>query len=526
MKYSIVSCSNKAYFQIDAKTASPLIKSPENSETLAIWKNALRALGFDPDDHGLKPDHLFVLVKTAFEKKLKIKLDVTLERNYIASFDGTAPVKHDDSSRIFAGNKIVYLDELMRAILFDYVANYYIWARYGKEVFGFCFPYALNTLNYCCRQGFLNTDRNRAELTKAIKKHCDDVAVELITDLYWSIIAFAFCHELAHISLGHVNKGKEKSFAELRQDEFSADSLGYDVFLSIIDGTIEGLESPFLACFHDYLYVAPMVLFLFYRDLYYMDYWLFGETIQYNDHPTFFERINQLLELSEDEKYKFDTEEGNEVLKNYWNISDYFCTELLYKLANGKLSHVVQKGRIPMDNTVASKEAFSFDNHMRNEIKHMAKDLGLDPNKLAGLYDIAARVELHDENSLMHFVWNKQNSAYSLKPFNVTFRMRAALIAVIDESLSFSVPENKTETIMLVLRVLLKLLVSCTVEITEDQAKVLNECHIKNAYKIPIKEEILLELTGVSRKTIDELCELKCIELIDGKVWLIEEIWL
>ena len=525
MKYGIVSSGDKAYFLVDTRTTTPLIKSPENSETLAIWKDTIRAFGFDPDDHGLKPDHLFELIKTAFEKKLNIKLDIALIRSFVASFDGSTPVKHDESSRIFAGNKIVYLDELMRSILFEYVANYYIWARHGDEVFGFCFPYALNTLNYCCRQGFLNSDRNKAELSKAIRKYCNDVAVEFITDLYWSIIAFAFCHELAHIFLGHVNKDREKAFAELRQDEFSADALGYDVFLSIIDGTIEGLESPFLKCFHDYLYAAPMVLFLFYRDLYYMNYWLFNETMQYDDHPTFNERINQLLIISENEKYKFDTEEGNVVLDNYWDISDNFCTELLYKLANGKLSHVIQKGRTSMDNS-AIKEAFAFDNHMRNEVRYMAKDLGLDSNKLVGFYDIAARVELHDEDSIVHFVWSKRDSVYSSKPYNVIFRMRAALIVVIDEGLSFSVPENQTQTIMLVLRLLLKLLSNCTIKITEDQVKVLKECHINNAYRTPIEEETLLELTGVSRKTIDELCELKCIELIEGKVWLIEEIWL
>lgn len=483
-------------------------------------------LGLDSDDHGLKPEHLFDLVKAAFEKKLGCKLDVSLVRKFIASFDGKTPVKHDDSSRLFAGDGIVYLDELMVSILFEYVANYYIWARYGDDVFGFCFPYALNTLNYCCRQGFINTDKNKAELSKTIKTYCDDVAVEFIADLYWSILAFAFCHELAHISLGHTSEIRRKSDEELRQDEFSADALGYDVYLSIIDGTIAGLESPFLGCFHDYLYAAPMVLFLFYRDLYYMEYWLFGETAQYIDHPTFNERITRLLELSEDERFRFDTEEGNAVLNNYWDVSERFCTELLYKLANGKLSHVAQKGKIPMDNSVYSREAFAFDDEMRGKMRELATEYGLDSNKLIGLYDIATRIEKHDENSLRHFFWNKRDSVYSTKPYNVIFRLRAALIAVIDEGLSFSIPENQTETVMLVLRILLKLLAASTVKITEDQVKVLVECHTNNAYLKPIDEESLLRLTGVPQKTIDELCELKCIELVNGNVWLKEENWL
>lgn len=235
MKYGIVSCGDKAYFRIDTNDGSLLIDSPEDSETIAIWKSALNELGLDPDDHGLKPEHLFDLVKSAFEKKLDCKLNVAVDRKYIASFDGKSPIPHDYSSRIFAGNGIVYLDELMVSILFEYVANYYIWARYGDEVFSFCFPYALNTMNYCCRQGFLSSDKNKAELSKTIKDYCDDVAIDFIADLYWSILAFAFCHELAHIYLGHVNGIREKIKEEQRRDELAADALGYDVFLSIID---------------------------------------------------------------------------------------------------------------------------------------------------------------------------------------------------------------------------------------------------------------------------------------------------
>jgi hypothetical protein len=52
------------------------------------------------------------------------------------------------------------------------------------------------------------------------------------------------------------------------------------------------------------------------------------------------------------------------------------------------------------------------------------------------------------------------------------------------------------------------------------------ECHINKAYIRPIEEETLLKIAEVPRKTIDELCKLKCIELIDGKVWLKEEVWL
>lgn len=64
------------------------------------------------------------------------------------------------------------------------------------------------------------------------------------------------------------------------------------------------------------------------------------------------------------------------------------------------------------------------------------------------------------------------------------------------------------------------------ITITEDQAKVLKECHENNAYLMPIEEKHLLEVTGVSEKTIDDLCNMKCIELVNGEVWLKEQIYL
>lgn len=525
MEHGIISFGKKAFYNVDMNYVSPLLDSITDSETLRIWKKALQELGLDSDDHGLKPENLFALMKDAFEKKLACKLDVAIERKYIASIDGKTPVPHDDSSRIFACNGIVYLDELMISILFEYVANYYIWARYGDEVFHFCFPYALNSLNYCCRQGFLNSDKNKSKLSSMLMEYCDDVAINFIADLYWSILAFAFCHELAHICLGHTDTIRRKSPEELMQDELSADAMGYDIFLSIIDGKIEGLDSPFLACFHDYLYAAPMILFLFYEDLYYMEYWLFGESIEIGYHPPLDMRIQHLLKISEDEQYQFDTVEGNVVLNNYWDTSDKFREELFYKLKNGKLEHIVQKGKIPMDST-GYKEALALDTSLRSQMRSLANEHGVDPDKMVGLYDIATKIEMHDADNLLHFVWSKENSVYSSKPYNIIFRLKASLIAIVDNTLSLSIPSNETETIMLLLRVLLILGVLSTAEINEEQAKVLSECHRSNAYCIPIDEEIILGRTGASHKTIDELCELKCIELQEGKIWLKEEIWL
>ena len=81
-----------------------------------------------------------------------------------------------------------------------------LWAKdfEDKELFSFCFRYATGLFNYSCRLGVLTNDDRKAQLVEIIRKHCDINGVNLISDLYWSCLAFAYCHELAHIYLKHV----------------------------------------------------------------------------------------------------------------------------------------------------------------------------------------------------------------------------------------------------------------------------------------------------------------------------------
>ena len=79
-------------------------------------------------------------------------------------------------------------------------------------------------------------------------------------------------------------------------------------------------------------------------------------------------------------------------------------------------------------------------------------------------------------------------------------------------------------TIMQLIKILITVLDESAIEITEEQAQVLLECHRLNAYRVPAEEELILSSSNASRKTVDELCRLKCIELSEGKIRLIEEI--
>ena len=164
MKYGIVSFNNRGYHDVAIDTGSPLYTVNNNSKTKQLWRNTLSDLGFIANENDLTIKDMFLLVKDAFEKKFGKRLSIRFDKKYIASTDGARSVPHNESSRIFSTPSLVYFDDLMVSVLFEYVATYYLWARYGKPVYAFCFAYAINTMNRCCRQGFLNSDQNKVRL--------------------------------------------------------------------------------------------------------------------------------------------------------------------------------------------------------------------------------------------------------------------------------------------------------------------------------------------------------------------------
>ena len=105
----------------------------------------------------------------------------------------------------------------------------------------------------------------------------------------------------------------------------------------------ENSDDPFAGIFHDYLYTAPMILFQFYEDTYFLSYWLFGERAG-NSHPPLHERFRALLKISERPRYAFETREGNILLNNYMDVSDWFREQLVLKLQRGKLHQFIQGG--------------------------------------------------------------------------------------------------------------------------------------------------------------------------------------
>lgn len=522
--HHLISAGQHVFLPIDGTFENPLFDHLEDSKSQQLWIEMLKEEGIYAESNDVDINALFEYVKLGFESVFNYRPDAFFISQYIAANNGEMAVRHDQASRAFTTGSLVYIDKLMVNVLLEYTANHYLWARFGNDVFPFCFKYTLKILDACCRQGYLNSDESLCELLSQFKDKGDAKAYTFIADLYWCIIAFIMCHELAHIYIDDISKKENKPITDI-EAETLADEYGYKVFLHLIESMNSHTDSPYATVFQDYLYAAPMILFLFYEDLYFMENWIYGERISLGEHSSFSSRLSRLLDLSREWDIQIDLSEGDAVLASYWNISDLFREELVYKLKNGKLTEVMQKGYCNMKNTSGYEQALQFDMSIQQQLNTLAANLGINPGKMIGLYNIAVKYDVLDSEVADHSLVHTANGkVVSTKPYNLRFRLAASLSAVIDTGITLFAPGQIILTIMQLINILITLVSESSIEISEEQAKVLLECYRLNTMHSPVNEDQILTAVGASHKTVDELCRLKCIELVDGKIKLVEEI--
>ncbi len=497
----------------------------DSADKLAVdqtWNTLIRIHGFAMDKDTDVLHELFDMVCAEFATTYSKKRTVALREGYITKNRGQIPVRHNEMSRIFSQSMSIYMDFLMRDVLFGYVAAFYLWARYPEreDVASQCFNHVLYTIDECCRRGKLSEMYGQFYLQKLLADNLDDQEIVFIRKLYWCMLSFAMCHEIAHLYCEH---GRPCSTAEGHAQEFQADAVGYDVYLKLMIKNMHSKENVISSVFREYVYTAPMILLLFYHDLFAMGYWMYGEVIS-DTHPDLQERIDMLLAISQDDKYEFDSSSGNDVLNCYYDISDKFLEELWYKLKNGKLSDIVRKGASSVTGN-AFEDACALDEAICKKITEQSSSLGYDARKLIGLWNMAAQVSADSFGDNHGLVTAIAGKAYSIKGLNVIYNQKVLLESVIEMGLTIAKPGDIVDTIRTALYIIYKIALVGTIEIKDVHAELLKACHINKVYAMPIKEDALLALVPkASSDDITELDGLGCIELVDGYVHLREKV--
>ena len=171
-------------------------------------------------------------------------------------------------------------------------------------------------------------------------------------------------------------------------------------------------------------------------------------------------------------------------------------------------------------------EALRFQQNLSDDLRAEADNLGININQLTGLLDTAVDMELLNEPAENAFIWSYKGKAYSTKAFNVRFSLHKVLVSVLEFGVSPEFPDTSLKAILAVLIILYKLLKISTQELSEEHAAILIECHKQHADVNPIDEEQLLQATSASRAIVTELSRIGCIELNNGNVRLLEEIYI
>lgn len=196
-------------------------------------------------------------------------------------------------------------------------------------------------MNNVCIFGDAPSEETIRSLLEPLKG--DSHIISIAEDCFWTIMAFTFAHELAHEYIGtkslNTNKDCEidrinRARASIRE-EFEADKIAYDVVLRII---MEGEDNSFYLKKHTYL--SPMMYMDFFDLFYYTDRILYKKNVAMFDHPTPNDRKSSLFGVVDDDRYQFDTEEGNDLYNCFLDAFDLYKEELLLKEQKGKLKTV------------------------------------------------------------------------------------------------------------------------------------------------------------------------------------------
>ena len=175
----------------------------------------------------------------------------------------------DDTINMAQCGNTIYVNSIMRSAFFSFIANqiYHSETIENEAESLDCYRYNLFLLNEMCYGDFKRpvVFPNGESAFAIIKKfQGKENLLTLSADIYYSAIAFAFSHEIAHSYLKHIANGY------CLNKEVEADKSAYNMFLRFCDDVYtKKIKSNFMDCMKPHIYMAPMYLLDFYYVVYY-----------------------------------------------------------------------------------------------------------------------------------------------------------------------------------------------------------------------------------------------------------------
>lgn len=277
-------------------------------------------------------DEVLELVRYGFKKwynwdpgEINVTHDFQYDINSYAYVDKAFPM-------------FIHVDQLLETVVLWFMLTTLKWSKEhdDKSADHEYFVDLLYLLNEIALNGELPSEDGKESL---ISKTMNDVQIQnLASDCHWAMLVFTVAHEVAHIYQVETNEDYWKS--HLKEAEYHADKVGYDILLRII---MEKQEKELIM--EEYTYLAPMMYMDMFELLFETVRILYDKEISYGMHPSPDERIEAMFELADQAEYQFDTQDGNVVYYWFkWTYERYIVNLKRYKEA-GNLDHIIEKYR-------------------------------------------------------------------------------------------------------------------------------------------------------------------------------------
>lgn len=232
--------------------------------------------------------------------------------------------------------QFVHIDELFESSIMAFFLVIFKWSKEfdNLEVYSNCFTYLLFIMNDVSILGDIPNEKSNEMLMQIIDG--DTQIMNLASLCYWTVVIFSLAHEVAHSYFASIGE----KFPNRKKEEFEADAVAYDIVLKIIiDCSRKGEVNRII---EDYAYLSPVMYMQYFNLFYYTDRVLYNRMIMTNTHPLPNERICHLFAIANDDKYDFDTENGNHLYAGFLDAYDEYRTQLLIKKERGKLDKIIR----------------------------------------------------------------------------------------------------------------------------------------------------------------------------------------
>lgn len=293
-------------------------------------KSGLTKEQLKQNDEKYNLNRMFQLVKDYFEREYGYRGEsVELSNRY----------QYSINSYIFMDGEreqFVHVDELFESSVMSFFLTIFKWSKEFENIniYGECFKYLLFIMNDVSILGDIPNAASNEALLRLINE--DVQIMNLAASCYWTVVVFSLAHEVAHSYFNSIGK----KFLNRRKEEFEADAIAYDIVLKIIIDQSKSDDKDRIL--EQYTYLAPVMYLWFFDLFYYTDRVLYNRRIVTNTHPLPKDRVSHLFAIVNNDRYDFDTVNGNHLYGGFLDVYDEYRTQLILKKERGKLDKIIR----------------------------------------------------------------------------------------------------------------------------------------------------------------------------------------